>query len=240
MKTSFAYILALCVVLLVGCVADVEPLPKGWLCVEAPGRDTTLTRGSAEEKYLVSVTHGSTTLLAPTPYAQIEGDSIPLRTGQGYVLMAESISEADAESKPTNYGQPRYAAKETFNIEAGKKTQVELTCTMANAAFKVQKDASFYFSSFTLSATVGTRELTFTDESQLGYFNVGADGTATLAYAVEATDDQGNTATGQGTITLRARTQSTLRLKANPQGSIEIAVTYDDSFTPIPTPLPVE
>ena len=103
---------------------------------------------------------------------------------------------------------------------------------MANAAFQVVKDASFYYESFIVTATLNNRTLRFTDEEQMGYFNVSNEGTALLSYQVVATDSEGRPGSGSGEIELRARTLSRLHLKASSLGYIGISVTYDDSFTP--------
>ena len=107
-----------------------------------------------------------------------------------------------------------------------------VTCSMANAAFQVVKDASFYYESFIVTATLNNRTLMFTDEEQMGYFNVGNEDTALLSYQVEATDSEGKTGKGSGTIELKAKTLSRLHLKGSDLGYIGISVTYDDTFTP--------
>ena len=106
---------------------------------------------------------------------------------------------------------------------------------MANAAFCIVKDESFYYPKFTVTATLNGRSLSFTnltDKGKMGYFNVGENGTAVLSYKVEATDSEGRPGTGSGTITLKARTLSRLHLKATDLGYIGIEITYDDTFTP--------
>ena len=66
----------------------------------------------------------------------------------------------------------------------------------------------------------------------MGYFNMGNEGTALLSYQVEATDSEGKTGKGSGTIELKAKTLSRLHLKATDLGHIGIEITYDDTFTP--------
>lgn len=236
MKRQILYTLYICVaaLMLASCVADIAPMPKGWLYVAPPTKDsTTMTRTDSEIDYLVSIKKGENLIISPVHYSQLSG-SIPLSEGTDYKLIAESCTKTEAESQPTIYGQPRYAGSESFNIEANVETKVSVNCSMANAAFCIVKDESFYYPKFKVTATLNSRSLTFTDEDeeQMGYFNVGEDGTAVLSYRVEATDSEGRPGTGSGTIQLRARTLSRLHLKATDLGYIGIEITYDDTFTP--------
>lgn len=231
--TLYIYVAALT---LASCVADIEPMPKGWLHVAPPTKDsTTMTRTDSEIDYLVSIKKGENLIMSPIRYSQIQG-AIPLSAGEDYILLAESCTKTEAEKQPTIYGQPRYAGEsEPFDIEANKSKTVKVSCSMANAAFQVVKDASFYYESFIVTATLNGRSLTFTNETneeQMGYFNVGEDGTAVLSYHVTATDSEGRPGSGSSTIELRARTLSRLHLKASSLGYIGISVTYDDTFTP--------
>lgn len=236
MKRHILYILfILTAVLATSCVADLEPQPKGWLHVSPPSRDTSaLTRTTEEIDYLVSIQKGANLIISPVRYSQLSGP-IPLSEGTGYKLIAESCTKTEAEKLPSIYGQPRYAGSESFDIEANKSDTVKVTCSMANAAFCIVKDESFYYPYFTVTATLNDRILTFTNETnegRMGYFNVGEDGTAVLDYKVEATDSESRPGTGKGTIKLKARTLSRLHLKASSLGYIGISVTYDDTFTP--------
>lgn len=217
------------------CVSEGET-PKGWLEIGKPTMEVMPeTRTASEEiDYLVSIAKGNVVVMTPIRYSALSG-SIPLDAGESYVLKAESCTETEAESQPTIFGQPRYAGTKSFSIEANKKTTVEIKCSMANAAFKIVKDASFYYESYEVTATVGDRTLTFTDEDKMGYFNVGEDGTAVLHYTVQAVDAEGRTGSGQGEITLKARNLSNLTLKANAPSGINVSINYDDTFTPVIT-----
>ena len=234
MKRQILYTFYICVaaLMLASCVADIAPLPKGWLHISPPSRDTSaLTRTTEEIDYLVSIQKGANLIISPVRYSQLSGP-IPLSEGTGYNLIAESCTKTEAENQPSIYGQPRYAGSESFDIEANKSKTVTVSCSMANAAFCIKKDESFYYPKFKVTATLNDRSLPFTDEEQMGYFNVGEDGTAVLDYKVEATDSEGRPGTGSGTITLKARTLSRLHLKATDLGYIGIEITYDDTFTP--------
>jgi hypothetical protein len=211
----------------------------GWLRISKPTNDLVLETRATETNeidYLVSISQGEESVMGPTLFSTIDG-AIPLTAGTGYSVFAESCSLQDAESLPTVYGQPRYTGSASFNIVAGQQTPVKVACSMANAAFQVVKDASFYYTSYTVTATYGERTLTFTDEAPdaMGYFNVPAEGTVTLNCTVMATDADGNTGSGSATLQLQRRNLSKLNLKANPLGSINVTISYDDTFTPVVT-----
>ena len=230
--TLYTYIGAL---LVTSCVADLEPLPKGWLQIERPVKDSvTETRAADEIDYLVSIKRGENQVFSPVRFSTINGP-IPLSPGD-YTLMAESCTKIDAQ---IGYGQPRYAGAKGFTIIANTEVKDTVFCAMANAAFQVLKDTSFYYTSYTVTATVNSRSLQFTDEEQMGYFNVGDDGTATLSYQVIAKDSNGKTGTGNGTLQLKAKTLSRLQLCASTMGNIDVNITYDDTFTPIITNVPI-
>ena len=234
MKRHILHTLYICVValMLASCVADIAPLPKGWLHVAPPTKDsTTMTRTDSEIDYLVSIKKGENLIMSPIRYSQIKG-AIPLSAGGGYTLLAESCTKTEAESQPSIYGQPRYAGNKAFDIVANASKTIKVACSMANAAFCIVKDESFYYPEFTVTATLNGRSLTFTDEELMGYFNVGENGTAVLSYHVTATDSEGRPGSGSGTIELKARTLSRLHLKATDLGYIGIEITYDDTFTP--------
>ena len=120
MKRHILYrLIILTAVLATSCVADLEPLPKGWLHVAPPTKDsTTMTRTDSEIDYLVSIKKGDNLIMSPIRYSQIKG-AIPLSAGEDYTLLAESCTKTEAESQPTIYGQPRSAGgSEPFAIEA--------------------------------------------------------------------------------------------------------------------------
>jgi hypothetical protein len=234
MKRQILYTLYIWVaaLMLASCVADIAPMPKGWLHVAPPTKEsTTMTRTDSEIDYLVSIKKGENLIMSPIRYSQIQG-AIPLSAGEDYTLLAESCTKTEAESQPSIYGQPRYAGNKAFDIVANESETIKVTCSMANAAFCIVKDPSFYYPEFTVTATLNGRSLTFTDEELMGYFNVGEKGTAVLRYEVEATDSEGRPGSGSGEIELKARTLSRLHLKATDLGYIGIEITYDDTFTP--------
>jgi hypothetical protein len=238
-KPIYHIIFQLLAVLLLttSCLGGIENAPQGWLQVGRPSTDlTTASRAADTEEidYRISILRGNDIVMYPTRYSSFSG-RIPLSASTSYTLLAESCSESEAEKRPTSYGQPRYAGSEPFVIVANESTSVTVNCSMANAAFCIRKDESFYYTQFTVSATVNGRTLYFTDEDRMGYFNVGEDGTATLHYEVEAIDASGLIGRGSGTLQLKKRNLSKLWLKATPQGGVDVSIKYDDTFTPVVT-----
>lgn len=233
---SYRHIIFLLItLLLVGCVNQIEPQAQGWLHIGKPTQESLAeTRTSTSEiDYLVSITNNGNVIMNPIRYSII-GNSIPLSADK-YTLVAESCTKTEAESLPTLYGQPRYAGTESFTISPNQKTSVFVKCSMANAAFKIVKDASFYYTTFKVTATVGHRTLEFSDDETIGYFNVGDNNEATLTYTIEAIDAEGQKGYGSGSLTLKSRNLSKLNLKANSVGYINIEIIYDDTFTPYTT-----
>ena len=230
----FIYLLCLAALtVLVSCTENIATVQSGWLQINKPLDDSLVhTRTTTGEiDYFVAIAHDGEVVMAPTLFSTIDGE-IPLAEASDYILTAENCTPAEAESQPTVYGQPRYVGTETFDITANTSTNVTVHCAMANAAFKVQKDTSFYYSSYVVTATCNERCLTFTDEETMGYFNVATETTTTLNYDVVATDADGNTGRGSGSLQLKARQLSKLTLKANSLGVIELSINYDDTFTP--------
>ena len=233
---SYKHIIFLLVPLfLVGCINQIEPQVQGWLHIGKPIQESVSeTRTSADEiDYLVSISKNGNMVMNPIRYSVI-GNSIPLSADE-YTLIAESCTKTEAEALPTLYGQPRYVGTESFTISPNQRTEVFVKCSMANAAFKVVKDASFYYTSFKVTATVGHRSLEFSDDESIAYYNVEENNEATLTYVVEAIDAEGRKGYGSGSLILKARNLSKLNLKANSVGYLDIEITYDDTFTPYVT-----
>lgn len=216
-----------CLAALTSCVEDME-VSAGWLSVARPEKAEE-TR--ADIDYLISIRRGGEVLMSGTPFSSLAGP-IRLSATPGYTLLAESCTAAQAESEPDIYGQPRYAGTASFDIEADVQTTVKVTCSMANAAFKLVLDESFDYVSYEVKATVGTRTVTLTDAVTTAYFNVDATQQATLSYSVLATDAEGKVGTSSGTVVLKARTLSRLTLKAGSKGQVGVQVSYDDQFVP--------
>ena len=83
--------------MLASCVADIAPMPKGWLHVAPPTKDsTTMTRTDSKIDYLVSIKKGENLIMSPIRYSQIKG-AIPLSAGEDYTLLAESCTKTEAE-----------------------------------------------------------------------------------------------------------------------------------------------
>lgn len=220
------YMAMACLPIMAACVEDMD-VPTGWLSIGQPIR---MEETRADIDYLVSIQRGGI-IMPSTPLSAIEGP-VRLSSATGYTLLAESCTPAQAECEPNLYGQPRYAGTANFDIHAGMETSVNVTCSMANAAFQVVEDASFHYTSYEVTASVEARTIRLTDSQTTAYFNVDNSGQATLTFTVRATDDEGHTGLSSGTLTLKARTLSRLTLKANNDGQVGLQVSYDDHFAP--------
>ena len=237
---GYRYIIFLLIpLLLVGCINQIEPQAQGWLHIGKPTQESVSeTRSSSNDiDYLVSVVKDNDVVINPIRYSII-GNSIPLSADR-YTLVAESCTKTEAEHLPTLYGQPRYVGTESFTISPNQKTSVFVKCSMANAAFKIVKDASFYYTSFTVTASLGARSLTFSNDETMGYFNVDGE-TVTLQYEVVATDAEGKTGRASGSLQLKPRNLSKLVLKGTALGHIDLSISYDDTFTPHVTEIVLE
>ena len=220
------------------CVEDMN-VPCGWITIEPPVK-VEETRSAPEIDYLVSISRGSSIIMAPTRYSMLEG-SITLPTAADYMLTAESCTRTEAESLPSTYGQPRYAGTKAFAVNTGQSTTVSVRCSMDNAAFQLLTDDSFYYTQYEVTATVGNRTVTLSDTQTMAYFNVDdTTGEAILSYHVTATTADGEKGTSSGQITLKRRNLSRLTLKAIAKGQIGIQIAYDDTFTPIVTEITLE
>ena len=240
--TKIKYILYIIASMLcVACDNQIEQEEIGWLHISKPTNeviDDTRATSNQEIDYMVSITQGDEIIMSPIRFSAIDG-RIPLSAGTGYTLFAESCTPTEAQTMPTIFGQPRYVGTKDFSITVNQPTHVTVGCAMANAAFKVQKDASFCYSSFTVTASCNGRTLTFTNDKDMGYFNIDGE-SATLQYEVVATYDGGYIGRASGYLQLKPRSLSKLVLKAIAPGSIDLSISYDDTFTPIVTEIVLE
>lgn len=160
---------------------------------------TTISKEQADN-FLVTVYKGSDVYRATDLLKNI---NTKLSAGYGYVIQAESCSETTAESSNDGWGERRYVGVSApFSVKAGQTTPVSVNCTVANAGVEVVFDktvSTFFTDGFQVSITEGTRNIVFdrysgglssegktTQESEVAYFSVGADGTRTITYHIHA------------------------------------------------------
>ncbi len=138
-----------------------------------------------------------------------------------YTILAENVTEEDALSKPTPWGQIRYAGSTVQRVNSGEVTDANLTCRVANSAVSVVFDATLdglYSDCSVLLYAAEERKLTHTPQTPLvAYFGPG-----TLHYEFSGIFMNETTPrTFMGSVELRAATHTHLTFKINEsQGSL--------------------
>lgn len=160
---------------------------------------TTISKEQADN-FLVTVYKGSDVYRATDLLKNI---NTKLSAGYGYVIKAESCSEATAESSSDGWGERRYVgASAPFSVKAGQTTPVSVNCSVANAGIEVVFDktvSSYFTGGFQVSITEGNRNIVFdrntgglsadgnvTQISEVAYFNVDETGTREVTYHIHA------------------------------------------------------
>ena len=206
----------------------------------APTRGTTTTISPEEAKtFLITVSQGGTVVRGPQTLGTMD---MRFPVGGGYLVYAESCTEADAEANNNRWGQKRFIGiSEEFRIDKGKTTTVSVGMSVDNASLCViiNPSLSNYFKkSCTISVTEGDRTLVWnydnagkvvdgqTIDGQVAYFNVGDEGTRTISYTIKAVSDD-KTIEKTGTITLSRAKNSRLNL-AYDSGFFNLTVNVNE------------
>lgn len=142
-------------------------------------------------EFNVSLSRGDESIFPNRKYGDIAGTSITCSAGSGYLLTAESCTEAEAESANNRWGKARVYGEETFDIVANETKNVTVSCGLANSSVEVEFSdyitSTYETYSIEIYATDATdRALTFNERNhgfKTAYFNVGESG-RTLAYTV--------------------------------------------------------
>lgn len=138
-------------------------------------------------KFKVSLSHGNDPA-STWIYGDIAGTTITRSAGSGYLLTAESCTEAEAESANNGWGKARVYGEETFDIVANKTTDVTVSCGLANSSVEVEFSdyITSTFNEYSITIDPDGRNLTFDERNhgfKTAYFNVGESGRE-LEYAV--------------------------------------------------------
>ena len=141
-------------------------------------------------KFKVSLSHGNDPA-STWIYGDIAGTTITRSAGSGYLLTAESCTEAEAESANNGWGKARVYGEETFDIVANETKNVTVSCGLANSSVEVEFSdyitSTYETYSIEIYATdAPDRTLTFNERNhgfKTAYFNVDESG-RTLAYTV--------------------------------------------------------
>ena len=198
-------------------------------------RSETPLSDAQRNQYLVTIRQGNTIKVDAKVFSQLTKDDLTANAGYGYSVMAESCSAADAESKPTVYGQPRLQGiSASFAVVKDETSTVDVHCRPVNAGVTVAPEESFTdnFSDYEMEVQLGSRRLVFTlaDADKIGYYNVPEAG-ATLSYSLVAIRREGGEpAVLQSTSPLQPGKISKLVLRSSAKGTINVTIIYDDSF----------
>lgn len=248
-KVYTVLILALLTFLLGGCMAESDPFQipetqdgEGRIAVYITADNKMQTRAgnmlSDEQRnqYLITIKQGNVLHVDTKVLSQLTTADLTVPAGYGYTVMAENCSASDAESKPTEYGQPRLVGTSApFAVAKNETSRADVLCTPVNAGITViANDETFneIFSDYEMTVRLGSRELTFTsaNASTIGYYNVPTSG-ANLSYALTATRrENGETASTESTAFLQQGRITQLTLRSTPKGTIQLGITYDDTF----------
>lgn len=234
--------------LLVGCAAEGDPFltpeqldGEGRIAINVAADSKMQTRAgkplSEEQKnqYLITIRQANVLYVDAKVLSQLTEADLTVPAGYGYYVMAESCSERDAESKPTIYGQPRLVGTSAlFPVVKGETSTADVLCTPANAGVKVRVDDTFaeVFSTYEMTVKAGSRQLTFSpsNASTIGYYNVPEAG-LNLTYQLRAIRiDGGEPATVSSTVVMQQGMITQLSLHSTPKGTIQLGITYDDTF----------
>lgn len=195
MNKQILYILSLMGLLsFAACTNEEEPaLSEGTGEIRFSVVDTTAveitTKASLDfdvNKFKVSLSHGDDPA-STWIYGDIAGTTITRSAGSGYLLTAESCTEAEAESANNGWGKARVYGEETFDIVANKTTDVTVSCGLANSSVEVEFSdyITSTFNEYSITIDPDGRNLTFDERNhgfKTAYFNV--DESQKLMYAV--------------------------------------------------------
>ena len=249
-KVYTALISALLTFLLVGCMAESDPfqipeIQEGEgrivVCITADSKmQTRAGKALTDEQknqYLITIKQGNVYHVDAKVLSQLTAADLTVPAGYGYTVTAESCSASDAETQPTIYGQPRLVGTSaTFPVVKDETSTANVLCMPANAGVKViANDETFneVFSDYVMTVRLGSRELTFTpsNTATVGYYNVSSTQGASLTYSLTATRrENGETASVSSTVVLQKGRITQLSLRSTPKGTIQLGITYDDSF----------
>ncbi len=137
-------------------------------------------------KFKVSLSHGDDPA-STWIYGDIAGTTITRSAGSGYLLTAESCTEAEAESANNGWGKARVYGEEMFDIVANETKNVTVSCGLANSSVEVEFSdyITSTFNEYSITIDPDGRNLTFDERNhgfKTAYFNV--DESQKLMYAV--------------------------------------------------------
>ena len=247
-KRAILFFSLFAMLLLTACIGDFDT-PKvaqqGYFAIELETDslvEEVETRAAREltyeeaKKYLVTLTQGEEVVWMHKKFEEITQADRTQPLGENYVVMAEDITEEEAESANNGWGSRRYAGlSETFSVVSKQTTFVTVPCRMANAGLSVVFDESFtsYFSDYAVT-TDDLRALKFNTNGRIAYYNTDANGRHNLDIAISASAGWDGTVRLHRSLTLQSGKIIRLKVKLNSpeptEGNISLSITYDNTF----------
>lgn len=209
MKIPPIYI-TVCTFLFVSCISNNDPLLEnetGEVCFlvgqdENVGIETRTTYDVND--FNVALKNGSDVIFSNRKFSDIAGTTFSCTAKDGYVFTAESCTEIEAESANGNWGQPRFAGTETFEVLKNQRNEIEVICKQINSSMQVVfSDFIHSFCtdySITFYAADDTERLFTIDKNnylyKVAYFNIdesrAVNYTVSLSFAGQTYEFPGN------------------------------------------------
>ena len=230
------------------CTGEEEPAVSGqtgevWLSVSAPADMEITTKALPNfdvNDFNLTLTRGETAIFTSQKYGNLAGSPITCSVGTGYLLTAESCTEAEAESANNGWGKARVTGQEPFEVKNGETTTVAVECALANTGVSVgfSDYVRGLFSDYSVTihaADAESRQLTFsqnTYENRSAYFNVGEEKRA-LQYTVSLSrtgQSEPYVYTKSLTLDPSSSYRLTVRLDDETQSRLQVGITVDGTL----------
>lgn len=206
--------------------------------IEVNTRTVTDLSETEAKDYNIQVLQSGSVKLESTNYLTFKNTTFIFPVGSDYTVTAESCTEEDAKTANDGVGQIRYfGTSAPFPINTNAKSDVKVTCAMANAKVSINYDEVFtqVFSSFTVTVHTeadASREITFDSNGKCNtaydaaYFNIDSQNQK-LVCVVSGTY-KGNIRTTTQNIQLEAAKWYKLNIKTSASGQINMGISVDD------------
>ena len=209
-----------------------EPVGTGYGYIEVAGisNDVTVTTKATQN---VTDLSGWTIKVGETVYT---GSNQKFTAGTYTVTASNYADEAAANASESGWGDAFYTGSNSVTVTAGQTADVTIACGKAHNArlavvFNTETFGSFitdYSVTVTKDGVLEGLVFNYANTDAKAYF---AANTANVAYTIKykynGAEKQAN-----GTITLgAAATEKKITISANNNGTITVAISYDDEFT---------
>lgn len=179
-------------------------------------------------------------------HSAIPANGVSVVAGNNYVVEAENITEAEAETEAGGYGALRVLGKtSSVAVEAGKTNNVTVQCYPENTEVTVAFESSFtsLFTDYSVKVTEDvtdgvninntsrTLDMYVSETVKSAYFNVD-NGPVTLKWVLKAKNKDGVDKYYYKTFTSAKATKTTLSFAGNgSNGSIKVSIKAETGMT---------